>query len=83
MPKVTVDMSIEDIAESISRLSSEERETLLLLLSPKGEELKTRKEEIESGKITTLSHEEMFDASTSLSSQSKKRFKAFRTTTFE
>lgn len=62
MPKITVDMSIEDIAESISRLSSEERETLLLLLSPEGEELKSRKEEIESGKVETLSHEEMFHA---------------------
>lgn len=62
MPKITVDMSIENIAESISRLSSEERETLLLLLSPEGKELKKRQEEIESGKVETLSHEEMFNA---------------------
>ncbi len=62
MPKITVDMSIENIAESISRLSSEERETLLLLLSPEGKELKKRQEEIKSGKVETLSHEEMFNA---------------------
>ena len=62
MPKITVDMSIENIAESISRFSSEERETLLLLLSPEGKELKKRQEEIKSGKVETLSHEEMFNA---------------------
>jgi len=55
-------MSSENIAESISRLSSEERETLLLLLSPEGKELKKRQEEIKSGKVETLSHEEMFNA---------------------
>ncbi len=61
MPKITVDMSIENIAKSIARLSSEERETLLLLLGPESKELKTRQEEIESGKVETLSHEEMFN----------------------
>ena len=46
MPKITVDMSIENIAESISRLSSEERETLLLLLSQEGKELKSDKKKL-------------------------------------
>lgn len=73
IPKITVDMSIENIAESISRLSSEERETLLLLLSPEGKELKKRQEEIKSGKVETLSHEEMFNAWTPLSSTSNKK----------
>ncbi|MFO7729562.1 MAG: hypothetical protein R6V86_02245 [Spirochaetia bacterium] len=61
MPKVTVDMSIENIAEFITHLSSEERETLLLLLSADGKELKKRKEEIESGKVKTLSHTDIFN----------------------
>ena len=61
MPKMTIDMTVEDIADTLTHLSDEERETLLLLLSPEGKELLKRKEEIENGSIATLSHSDVFN----------------------
>ncbi|MEW5817825.1 MAG: hypothetical protein AB1798_20835 [Spirochaetota bacterium] len=61
MPRMTIDMSVEELAETITHLTDEERETLLLLLSPDGKELKKRKEEIEKGTVATVSHFDIFN----------------------
>lgn len=47
MPRMTLDLSVERLAQTIAELPEEERETLALLLSEHGEQLKRRKEEIE------------------------------------
>lgn len=60
MPQMTVDLSVERLAETIAELSEEERETLALLLSEHGEELKRRKEEIEKGTATPGSEADIF-----------------------
>ena len=61
MPQMTVDLSVERLAETIAELSEEERETLAVLLSEHGEELKRRKEEIEKGAVTAVSEADIFD----------------------
>lgn len=61
MPRMTVELSIEELAEAIARLDEEERETLLVLLSRDGEQLLRRKREIDEGQIPTLSETQLFD----------------------
>lgn len=61
MPRMTVELSVERLAQTIAELSEEERETLALLLSEHGEELKRRKEEIEQGTVTAVSEADLFD----------------------
>ncbi len=58
MPEINI--SIESLSDSIKRLSKEELESLLLTLSDDGEELLSRKKDIEDKKIKTLSRKEVF-----------------------
>ncbi len=57
---ITVELKVEDIANSIKKLKQEDKETLLLLLSGKGKEIKKRLHEIKSKKVKTLTKEETF-----------------------
>ncbi|MGA1843487.1 MAG: hypothetical protein ACMUIS_02870 [bacterium] len=59
MPKINI--SIENLAETIKKLEKRDLETLSLLLSDAGEELSKRKKEIENKTVKTLSREEVFD----------------------
>ncbi len=61
MAQMTVEISIDELAKTISDLSDAERETLLLLLSEQGDELLRRKEEIENGNATFLTEAEVFE----------------------
>lgn len=56
---VTIELKVEDIAEGIKKLNKKERETLSLLLSGEGREIKKRLKEIKSGKVKTLTREEI------------------------
>lgn len=56
---VTIELKVEDIADGIKKLNKEDRETLLLLLSGEGQEIKKRLKEIKSGKVKTLAREEI------------------------
>ena len=55
-----VNLNVEDIANSIKKLKKEDKETLLLLLSGEGKEIKKRLHEIKSKKVKTLTREETF-----------------------
>lgn len=56
---VTIELKVEDIADGIKKLNKKDRETLLLLLSGEGREIKKRLREIKSGKVKTLTREEI------------------------
>ncbi|MBI1742360.1 hypothetical protein HYR54_04750 [Candidatus Acetothermia bacterium] len=63
MPKIEVELKLEEIAQALKQLTPGERETLVILLDPKLKaELKSRwakaRVELKSGK--TLSEEELF-----------------------
>lgn len=63
MPKIEVELKLEEIAQALKQLTPGERETLAILLDPKLKaELKSRwakaRVELKSGK--TLSEEELF-----------------------
>ena len=60
MPQVTVNIAVEDLARIINNMKRNELETLLVLLTKEGNELLKRKKDIESGKVKTLSREEVF-----------------------
>ena len=62
MPKLSVDLSIDDLAQTIAHLSEEERETLAILLSDAGAELLQRTHDLDAGTATTLSEAEVFDS---------------------
>ena len=57
---ITVELKVEDIANSIKKLKKADKETLLLLFSGKGKEIKKRLHEIKSKKVKTLTREETF-----------------------
>ena len=57
---IMVNLNVEDIANSIKKLKKEDKETLLLLLSGEGKEIKKRLHEIKSKKVKTLTREETF-----------------------
>ena len=57
---ITVELKVEDIANSIKKLKKEDKEALLLLLSGEGREIKRRLHEIKSKKVKTLTREETF-----------------------
>lgn len=58
MPKVEVDLKLEQLARALNALSPGELETLELLLNPElGEELKRRRRE---ARGETLSEDELF-----------------------
>ncbi|MCI2429336.1 hypothetical protein LM602_06390 [Candidatus Acetothermia bacterium] len=63
MPRIEVELKLEEIAQALKRLTPGERETLAILLNPKlRAELKNRwqkaRTELKTGK--TLSEEELF-----------------------
>lgn len=57
---ITVELKVEDIANSIKKLKKNDKEALLLLLSGQGKEMKKRLHEIKSKKVKTLTREETF-----------------------
>ena len=57
---VMVELKVENIANSIKKMTREDREMLILLLSGEGKEISKRLKEIKSGKVRTLSREEAF-----------------------
>jgi hypothetical protein len=60
----TADMSVgvmEEIASGIKKLNTKDREALLPLLSGEGKEIKKRLEEIETGKVKTLTRKELLN----------------------
>ena len=61
MAQMTFNIRVEDIAKLITGMERKELETLSVLLTDEGEELLERKQDIESGKVKTLSREEIFD----------------------
>lgn len=60
MPNLNIDLSIENLAVCIKKLTESELNKLGELLFLK-EELLKRKAEIETGKVQPLSEEEVFD----------------------
>jgi hypothetical protein len=57
---VTVELKVEELANSIKKLNKTDKEVLLLLLSGEGREIAKRLKEIKSKKVKTLSREEVF-----------------------
>jgi hypothetical protein len=57
---VTVELEVEELANSIKKLSKTDKEMLLLLLSGEGREIAKRLKEIKFKKVKTLSREEAF-----------------------
>jgi hypothetical protein len=56
---VMVELKVEALAEGIKRLNKADKEALLLLLSGEGREIKKRLKEIETGKVKTMTREEI------------------------
>lgn len=56
---VMVELKVEELAAGIKKLDKADREAPLLLLSGEGREIKRRLKEIETGKVKTLTREEM------------------------
>jgi hypothetical protein len=56
---VMVELKVEDLADSIRKLSKQDREALLLLLSGGGREIRKRLREMEVGKVKRLTREEI------------------------
>ena len=54
-----VELKVEELASSIKKLSRKDREELLLLLSGEDKEIKKRLGEIETGKVKTLTGEQL------------------------
>ncbi len=56
---VIIQLKVEDLADGIKRLNKADQEVLLLLLSGEDREIKKRLKEIETGKVKTLTREEI------------------------
>jgi len=61
MPQMTIDISVNNIAEIIQCMNSREIETLYLLLTKEGKELLKRKRDLDLGKVKFLTRDEVFD----------------------
>ncbi len=61
MPQITVDISVEELAKIINNMSKDDLETLSVILTREDKELSKRKKDIESGKVKTVSRDEVFD----------------------
>ncbi len=61
MPQMTIDLSVNNIAQIIQSMSSQEIETLYLLLTEEGEELIKRKKDSDSKSVKFMTREEVFD----------------------
>ena len=62
---VVVELNVKDIAQTIMKLKKEDKEMLLLLLSRSDKEISKRLREVKSGKVKTLTREEVFKDSLS------------------
>lgn len=60
MPQVTLDISVDYIAQAIKAMTHQELETLSLLLTSEGKELLERKRDLLLNRVTFLSREETF-----------------------
>jgi len=56
---VMVQLKVEEIVSGIKRMNKKDRQALLLLLSGEGREIRKRLKEIETGKVKTLTREEI------------------------
>jgi hypothetical protein len=61
MPQMMIDVSVDNIAQIIQSMSSQEIETLYLLLTEEGKELIKRKKDLDSESIKFMTREEVFD----------------------
>jgi len=61
MPQMTIDLSVNNIAQIIQSMSSQEIETLYLLLTEEGKELIKRKKDSDSKSVKFMTREEVFD----------------------
>lgn len=56
---LTIELSVEDLAKTIKKLSKGDKEELLLLLSEEGKELAKRHRDITQKKVKTLTRAEV------------------------
>ncbi len=61
MPQMMVDISVDNVAKIIQSMSSEEIETLYLLLTKEGKELLKRKKDFDLKRVKFLNRDEAFD----------------------
>ena len=61
MAQVCIAISVENIAGIIKSLDAQEVETLCLLLNDQAQELLSRKDEVDSGKVKLMLRDEVFD----------------------
>ncbi len=61
MAKLSIDISINNIAKLISSMNKQEIETLYLLLTEEGAELLERKNDVVLNRVKFLSRDEAFD----------------------
>ncbi len=60
MSQVTMNVSVDYIAQAIKAMTRQELETLSLLLTDEGKELLERKRDLLLDRVTFLDHEEVF-----------------------
>jgi hypothetical protein len=61
MAQVFIEIPVENVAAIIKNMDAEELETLCLLLTDQAQELRGRKDEVDSGKVQLISRDEVFD----------------------
>lgn len=61
MPETTINIPVQQVASMIHRMTEEELETLLILLSGESDELLERKMDLKLGRVQFLSRDEVFD----------------------
>ena len=61
MPETTINIPVQQVASMIHRMTEEELETLLILLSGEADELLERKMDLKLGRVQYLSRDEVFD----------------------
>lgn len=60
MPETTINIPVQQVASMIHRMTEEELETLLILLSGEADELLERKMDLKLGRVEYLSRDEAF-----------------------
>jgi hypothetical protein len=60
MPQMMIDVSVNNIAQIIKSMSSQEIETLYLLLTDEGKELLKRKNDLDSKRVKFITREDVF-----------------------
>ncbi|GEM_PF-810469 len=61
MPQMTLDISVNNVAEIIRSMNTQEIETLYLLLTEEGKELLERKKDLDLGRVRFLTRDEAFE----------------------